>query len=92
MKRFIPCLALIALVALVGCSGDSPSAQPVPTVVPTTWGIESLTVSDTTPFVGSPVLVEVEVTRDGSAAPDGTSVELASSGPPGLSSDLRVVY
>ncbi len=84
MKRFIPCLALIALVALVGCSGDSPSAEPVPTVVPTIWGIESLTVSDTTPFVGSPVLVDVEVTRDGSAAPDGTIVEFLSSGPGSL--------
>ena len=60
MKRLIPCLALIALVALVGCSGDSPSANPVPTVVPATWGIESLTVSDATPYVGSPVLVDVD--------------------------------
>ncbi len=81
MKRFIPFLALVAVVAMVGCSGDSPSAKPVPTVVPSAWGITSLNVSDSSPFVGSPILVEVEVTKDGSPVPDGTVVELASSGP-----------
>ncbi len=80
MKRFTPFIALLALVALAGCSGDSPSAKPVPTVVPDAWSITSLTASSSAPFVGTVILVEAVVTRNGSPAPDDTSVAFTASG------------
>jgi len=83
MKRFIPFIALVAVVAMVGCSGDSPTAKPVPTVVPISWNVSSLTVSDSDVPLGTPIQVDVEVTKDGSPAPDGTTVEMLSGGPPG---------
>jgi len=83
MKRFIPYLALVAVVAMAGCSGDSPSAKPVPTVVPVSWDVSSLTVSDSDVPLGTPIQVDVEVTKDGSPAPDGTVVQMSSGGPPG---------
>jgi hypothetical protein len=81
MKRFIPFIALLALVALVGCSGDSPSAKPVPTVVAETWNITTLSSSAAQAFVGSPVQIDIAVSKNGSPAPDGTTVELTSAGP-----------
>lgn len=83
MKRFFPFVALLAVVAMVGCSGDSPTAKPVPTVVPVSWNVSSLTVSDSDVPLGTPIQVDVEVTKDGSPAPDGTTVEMLSGGPPG---------
>ncbi|MCK5713778.1 MAG: hypothetical protein KAI25_13735, partial [Hyphomicrobiaceae bacterium] len=83
MKRFIPFFALVAVVAMVGCSGDSPSAKPVPTVVPASWNVVSLTVSDSDVPLGTPIQVDVVVTKDGSPAPDGTTVEMSAAGPPG---------
>ena len=80
MKRFVPFVALLALVALVGCSGNSPSAKPVPTVVPSDWAITSLDVSDSSPFVGTVILVEATVTKNGSPAPDGTTVTFEATG------------
>ena len=80
MKRFVPFIAFLALVALVGCSGDSPSAPPAPTVAPVTWAISQLTVSDSGPYVGTVILVEATVTKDGSAAPDGTTVTFEATG------------
>ncbi len=83
MKRFIPFIALVAVVAMAGCSGDSPSAKPVPTVVPSSWSVSSLTVSDSDVPLGTPIQVDVEVTKDGSPAPDGTVVQMSSGGPAG---------
>jgi hypothetical protein len=83
MKRFFPFVALLAVVAMVGCSGDSPTAKPVPTVVPSAWSVTSLTVSDTDVSLGSPIQVDVTVTQNGSAPPDGTTIEMSSGGPPG---------
>jgi len=80
MKRFTPFIALLALVVMVGCSGDSPSAKPVPTVVPEAWSITSLTASNTAPFVGTVILLDATVTKNGSAAPNGTSVAFETSG------------
>jgi len=80
MKRFVPFIALLALVALVGCSGNSPSAKPVPTVVPTDWAITSLDVSDSSPYVGTVILVEATVTQNGSPAPDGTTITFEATG------------
>ena len=83
MKRFFPFVALLAVVAMVGCSGDSPTAKPVPTVVPVSWNVSSLTVSDSDVPLGTPIQVDVEVTKDGSPAPNGTTVEMSAAGPPG---------
>ncbi len=81
MKRSIPFIALLALVVMVGCGGDSPSAKPVPTVVPTAWGMPSLSASSLSPLVGTVIQVDAQITKDGSPAPDGTTVDFLSSGP-----------
>ncbi len=80
MKRFIPYIALLALVAMVGCSADSPRAKPAPTVVPEAWNISSLDASSTGPFVGSVILVEATVTLNGSPAPDDTTITFEATG------------
>jgi hypothetical protein len=80
MKRFIPYIALLALVVVVGCSADSPRARPAPTVVPETWNISSLDASNTGPFVGTVILVEATVTLNGSPAPDDTTITFEASG------------
>jgi len=80
MKRFIPYIALLALVAMVGCSADSPRAKPAPTVVPEAWNVSSLDASNTAPFVGTVILVEALVTLNGSPAPDDTAITFEASG------------
>jgi hypothetical protein len=80
MKRFIPYIALLALVAMVGCSADSPRAKPAPTVVPEAWSISSLTASNTAPFVGTVILVDAAATLNGSPAPDDTVINFEASG------------
>jgi hypothetical protein len=80
MKKLVYSIALFGLVVLTACSGDSPTAQPVPTVVPDEWTILSLTVSDTTPDIGATVLIEAVVQQNGIDAPDGTAVEFLASG------------
>ena len=80
MKRFIPYIALLALVAMVGCSADSPRAKPAPTVVPEAWNVSSLDASNTAPFVGTVILVEATVTLNGSPAPDDTAITFEASG------------
>ncbi len=80
MKRFIPYIALLALVAMVGCSADSPRAKPAPTVVPEAWNISSLNASNTGPFVGTVILVEATVTLNGSPAPDDTTITFEATG------------
>jgi hypothetical protein len=80
MKRFIPYIALLALIVVVGCSGDSPRAKPAPTVVPDSWNISSLDASNTGPFVGTVILVEATVTLNGSPAPDDTAITFEATG------------
>jgi hypothetical protein len=80
MKKLVYSIALFGLVVLTACSGDSPTAQPVPTVVPDEWAISSLTVSDPTPDIGATVLVEALVQKNGVDAPNGTAVEFLASG------------
>ena len=75
MKRALTCIAILGLIVLASCSGDSPSPPPVPTPASTTWAITSLTVSDSTLYVGASVTVTATVTKNGSPAPDGTAVE-----------------
>jgi hypothetical protein len=80
MKKLIYTIALFGLVVMTACSGDSPSSQPVPTVVPDEWAVVSLTVSDPTPDIGATILVDAHVQKNGVDAPNGTSVEFLASG------------
>ncbi len=80
MKKLIYTIALFGLVVMTACSGDSPSSQPVPTVVPDEWAISSLAVSDPTPDIGATILVDAHVQKNGVDAPNGTSVEFLASG------------
>jgi hypothetical protein len=80
MKRFIPYIALLALVVMVGCSANSPRATPAPTAVPEAWSVSSLSASNTAPYVGTVILVDATVTLDGSPAPDGTSITFEATG------------
>ncbi len=80
MRRTSLCLALFGLVVLTSCSGSSPTAKPVPTVVPATWSITSLSASSSSPYVGNAVQLDAVVTKDGSPAPNGTVVEFLASG------------
>jgi hypothetical protein len=82
MKRALTCIAILGLIVLASCSGDSPSPPPVPTPAGTTWAISSLTVSSATAYVGSSVTITATVTKNGSAAPDGTTVEFSVGGVP----------
>jgi len=83
MKKLVYSIALLGLVVMAACSGDSPDADhgnPVPTVVPDEWAILSLVVSDPSPDIGATVLVDAQVQRNGVDAPDGTAVEFLASG------------
>jgi hypothetical protein len=75
MKRFVTCFVFLGLLGLTACSGDSPSAPPVPTVVPDVWAIPALNVSSTSAQVGYVLVATAQVTKNGSPAPDATSVE-----------------
>ena len=44
MNRFVTCLAIFGLLGVVACSGDSPSAPAVPTVVPQQWQFTNIVV------------------------------------------------
>ncbi len=74
MKKILLCGTAIVLLVLVGCSGSSPSAGPVPTPPSQTWAITSLTVSSSQPQVLEEVLISAAVTKDGAAVADGTTV------------------
>ncbi|HSL19861.1 MAG TPA: IPT/TIG domain-containing protein, partial [Methylomirabilota bacterium] len=86
MRSFLHCLVLVGLVALVACSGDSPKAPAVPTVVPDAWTITALTVTDSNPFVNTAIGVTATITKNGEPAPDGTIVEFVATGGVFLSS------
>ncbi len=75
MNRFVTCLAILGMLGLVACSGDSPSAPAVPTVVPEQWQFSRVTLSSDSALVNTLIYVEVVVLRNGSRAPDGTTVE-----------------
>jgi hypothetical protein len=80
MKSFLNCIVLAGLVVLAACSGDSPRAPAVPTVVPDVWNITALVPSDSGPFVNVPISVTATVAKNGQPAPDGTTVEFLASG------------
>jgi hypothetical protein len=80
MKKLISSIALCGLVVMAACSGDSPTAKPVPTVVPDEWAIVSLTASDTSPYIGAAVLIEAVVQQNGGDPPNGTTIEFLASG------------
>ncbi len=81
MKSFISCLILCSLVVLAGCSGDSSSpSSPTPPPGGDVWLITALTPSDSSPLVGTTILITATVTLNGAAAPDGTGVEFTANG------------
>jgi hypothetical protein len=80
MKKIITSIALLGLAVLTSCSGDSPRAQAVPTVVPDTYAITSLTPSSSSPLVNNAIQIDAVVTQNGSSAADGTTVEFTGSG------------
>ena len=43
--------------------------------------IATLTVSDTNPYIGVPIVVEATIQQNGGAAPNGTAVEFVAVGP-----------
>jgi hypothetical protein len=79
MNRFVTCLAIFGLLGVVACSGDSPSAPAVPTVVPQQWQFTNIVVDPQQPVVDTLALIEVTVVRNGSRAPDGTDVTFTAS-------------
>ncbi|MCD4750303.1 MAG: IPT/TIG domain-containing protein [Thermoanaerobaculales bacterium] len=82
MNKFLSGIAILAVVMAAGCSGDSSRPQdPGSGVTPATWSITALNASDPNPFVGSVVQITASVTKDGSAAPDGTTVDIIVGGP-----------
>lgn len=74
MKKVLSLFAIVALGVLMSCSGGSPSAPAVPTPTADTWGVSALTAQPTQALVGETVTLTATITKNGSAAPDGTGV------------------
>ncbi len=74
MKRHTYFFVLVGVVALLSCSGESPTPSPLPTPPNYTWTI-TLTATDHSPQVGDAVTILATVNRNGSITPDATSVE-----------------
>lgn len=79
MKRYLRSVAIIlGLVAAFGCSGDSPKPRAVPTPPADTWTVV-VSASPSQALVNQVVVATATVQRNGSDAPDGTTVEFLSS-------------
>ncbi len=74
MKKVLSLFAIVGLGVLMSCSGSSPSAPAVPTPTADTWGVSALTAQPTQALVGETVTLTATITKNGSAAPDGTGV------------------
>ncbi len=74
IKKLINSAVMIGLVTLAGCSGNSPTPKPVPTPAADSWGI-SLAADSNSLVTNQAVNVVATVTKNGQAAPDGTTVE-----------------
>ncbi len=81
MKKLVLSIALVGLVVLAACTSDSPTAPGNPTTPPQEWVIATLTVGDTNPYIGVPIVVEATIQQNGGAAPNGTAVEFVAVGP-----------
>ncbi|HEV7920598.1 MAG TPA: IPT/TIG domain-containing protein [Thermoanaerobaculia bacterium] len=91
MKMFRQRKFLFALLAMLvifaGCKGESPTAPPPSTGggstpgggTPATGTVITVTFSNTSPVVGSPVTVSAAVTQNNTSVPNGTAVELTTS-------------
>ncbi len=78
MTKYLSAIVLVATVVVAACSGGGSGAgAPAPITVPSTWAISSFTASDTEPFVGSVVAITASATKDGAAAPDGTTITIS---------------
>ncbi len=74
MKKVLSLFAIVALGVLMSCSGSSPTAPAVPTPTADTWGVSALTAQPAQALVGETVTITATITKNGSAAPDGTGV------------------
>lgn len=77
MNKYLSAVVLVATIVVAACSGGGSGTGAPPPVPGTTWAVTSFTASDTSPFVGSVVVITAAVTKDGAAAPDGTTVEIS---------------
>jgi hypothetical protein len=85
MKRFLRSVAILGLIALVSsCSGGGAKKPSVPTPSNNSWSI-ALSLSSTQGLVNQVLTATATVQQNGSAAPDGTTVEFVIS--PGLATD-----
>lgn len=75
MTKYLSVIVVVAAIVVAGCSGGSSGSSGPPPVSTTTWAITSFTAADTTPFVGSVVMITARATKDGTAVPDGTTFE-----------------
>jgi HYDIN/CFA65/VesB-like, Ig-like domain/IPT/TIG domain len=74
MKKLLTTAVIATLTVLVGCSGSSPTPKALPTPSTDAWVISSLTASSSQAIVGETVSLQAAVTKNGSPAPDGTTV------------------
>lgn len=80
MTRFFKGIAISAALILASCSGGGGGKNPPPAPTNPVWAISSFTASDTEAFVGNAVTLTATVTKDGTSAPDGTTVEFTVAG------------
>lgn len=80
MKKLVFSIALLGLVVMAACSGDSPTAPGNPTTPPPEWSVATLSVSDSNPFINTVVTVQALIYNNGGPAADGTTVEFTASG------------
>jgi len=78
MNKYLSALVITATIVVAACSGggSGASAPESPTTV-ATWGITSFTASETSPYVGSVVVISASATKDGAPVPDGTTIEIS---------------
>src|ERR1051325_6825843 len=85
-RKFL--FALLALLVIfAGCKGESPTAPPPSNGggstpgggTPATGTVITVSFSNSSPVVGSPVTVSAAVTQNNSSVPNGTAVELSTS-------------
>ncbi|MCP4898748.1 MAG: hypothetical protein GY906_17395 [bacterium] len=77
MKSYLHFILILGLVFFSACSGNSPTPSAVPTAATDTWTV-TLDLSSTQPLVNQVIVATATVQRNGSAAPDGTTVEFLS--------------
>ncbi len=73
IKKLSACAVILGLAVLAGCSGSSSSPPPVPTPPSDTWAM-TVTTTPAEIYTGQAAVIVATVTKNGDAAPDGTTV------------------